>query len=63
MSALRAAGIQPDVRAAKGSHVSLSWHDAAGIRHVICVSRNSGERHQTKKVRADLRRALIGRPA
>jgi hypothetical protein len=63
IATLRAAGIQPEVRSAKGSHVLVSWHDAAGLRRVICVSRNSGEWHQALLVRQQLRRILKGHPA
>jgi hypothetical protein len=63
IATLRAAGIQPAMRSAKGSHVLISWHDAAGTRRVICVSRTSGEWHQALNVRQKLRRILRGRPA
>jgi hypothetical protein len=60
IASLRAVGIQPDVRPAKGSHVLISWHDAAGTRRAICVSRDSGEWHHALNVRRQLRRVLSG---
>jgi len=60
---LRAAGIQPAVRSAKGSHFLVSWHDPAGVRRVICVGRDSGDWNHAKIFRANLRRILEGRPS
>jgi hypothetical protein len=63
IASLRAVGIQPDVRSAKGSHVLVSWRDADGMRRVICVSQDSGEWHHALLVRQQLRRILNGHPA
>jgi hypothetical protein len=62
LATLRAAGIQPEVRAAKGSHALVSWRDAAGTRHAVCVSQASSEWHHAN-ARRQLRRLLEGQPA
>jgi hypothetical protein len=59
LATLRAAGIDPEVRAAKGSHALVSWRDAAGIRRAVCVSQNPGEWHHAN-ARRQLRRLLEG---
>jgi hypothetical protein len=60
IATLRAAGLEPKVRPAKGSHFLISWRDAVGVRRAICVSRDSGDWNQTKIFRANLRRVLRG---
>jgi hypothetical protein len=61
LTTLHAIGIQPEMRAAKGSHVLVTWHDGTGIRRAICIPRDVGD--QSKVYRAKLRRILRGHSA
>ena len=62
LATLRTAGIEPKVRAARGSHVLVTWHDAAGTRRAVCVSQTSNEWHHAN-ARRQLRRLLEGQTA
>jgi hypothetical protein len=62
LATLRAAGIQPEVRRARGSHVLISWHDTAGTRRAVSVGMTSGEWHHAN-ARRQLRHILKGLPA
>jgi hypothetical protein len=55
-----AAGFDPEVRRARGSHHLIIWRDTAGTRRVVCVAKSSSEWHWELNARRDLRRALSG---
>jgi hypothetical protein len=55
-----AAGFDPEVRPARGSHHLIIWRDTAGTRRVVCVAKASGEWHQRLLIHRNLRNALSG---
>jgi hypothetical protein len=59
LAILADAGIKPEVR--QGRHLQVRWHDAAGKRRLLVISRSPSSRFARLKNRHVLRRLLNAR--
>jgi hypothetical protein len=56
LAILADAGIKPEVQ--QGRHLKVRWHDAAGKRRLVVISRSPSSRFALLRNRAVLRRVL-----
>jgi hypothetical protein len=56
LATLNAAGFKPGVQ--HGKHIKVTWHDAAGRRHILVISISLSNRRALQRNRALLRRLL-----